>query len=73
MLKYKSKEKKENTGTDLRDEELTEYEQLLKELIERYEESERRTEESANYKKVKVQEDKKKAMDMREKARKGIM
>ena len=51
MLKYKSKPKKEINETGLGGEELTKYEQLLKDPIERYEESERKPEESASYKK----------------------
>ena len=51
MLKYKSKPKKEINETGLGGEELTKYEQLLKDPIERYEESERKSEESASYKK----------------------
>ena len=54
MLKYKSKPKKEINETGLGGEELTKYEQLLKDPIERYEESERKSEESASYKKPKT-------------------
>ena len=43
------------------------YEQLLEDLIEKYEESERKTEESSSDKKVQDQEDKKKAMHIRKK------
>ena len=68
MRKYKSKARKAITGTSLGREELTEYKQLLEDLIERYEESERRTEESSGDKKVQSQEDKNNAMDMRQKA-----
>ena len=51
MLKYKSKPKKEINETGLGGEELTKYEQLLKDHIESYEESERKSGESASYKK----------------------
>ena len=51
---------KEIAGTGFGGEELTEYEQLLEDLIEWYEESQRRTEESSSYQKVQSQEDKKK-------------
>ena len=64
MQKYKSKARKEVAGSGLGGEELTEYKQLLEDLIEKYEESKRRTEESSSDKKVQGQEDKKKAMDM---------
>ena len=40
MQKYKSKARKEIAGTGLGNEKLTEYKQLLEDLIERYEESE---------------------------------
>ena len=61
MRKYKSKARKEIAGSRLGEEEPNDYEQLLQDLIERYEESERRTEESSSDEKV--QEVKKKAMD----------
>ena len=53
MLKYKSKPTKEITETGLGGDERTKYEQLLKDPNERYEESERKSEESASYKKPK--------------------
>ena len=68
MWKYKSKTRKEIAGSGLGGEVLNECEQLLEDLIERYEESERRIEESLSDKKVQDQEDKKKAIDMRQKA-----
>lgn len=45
MRKYEPKARKEIAGTGLGGEERTEYEQLLKDHIERYEESERRRKE----------------------------
>ena len=66
MGKYKSKARKEIAGTGLAGEELTENEQFLEDIIERYEQSERRIEESLFDKKVQSQEDKKK--DMQQKA-----
>ena len=64
MRKYKSKGRKEINGTGLGWEELYEYKQLLEDFVERYEESERGTEESSSDKKVLDQENKKKAVDM---------
>ena len=64
MQKYKSKGRKEINGTGLGCEELYEYKQLLEDFVERYEESERGTEESSSDKKVLDQENKKKAVDM---------
>ena len=60
MRKYKSKARQKIAGSGLGGEELNEYEQLLEDLIEKYEESERRKEESSSDKKVQGQEDKKK-------------
>ena len=66
MGNFKSKARKVIAGTGLAAEELTEYEQFLEDIIERYEQSERRIEESLFDKKVQSQEDKKK--DMQQKA-----
>ena len=66
MGKYKSKARKEIVVTGLAGEELTKYEQFLEDIIERYEQSERRIEEGLFDKKVQSQEDKKK--DMQQKA-----
>ena len=65
--KILSKARKVIAGTGLGDEGLTEYEQPLEELTERYEESERRTVETLSDKKVQSQEDKKKAIDIQQK------
>ena len=69
--KILSKARKVIAGTGLGDEGLTEYEQPLEELTERYEESERRTVETLSDKKVQSQEDKKKAIDIQQKEMHG--
>ena len=65
MGKYKSKARKEIAGTGLAGEELTENEQFLEDIIERYEQSKRRIEESLFDKKVQSQQDKRRICNKR--------
>ena len=64
MRKYKAKIRKEVQGTGLGGQELTEYETLLKDLIERYEESELKSEQEVAHKKS-IKKDKQTALDIR--------
>ena len=68
MKSYKAKTRKEVQGTGLAGEELTEYEMILEDLIERFEESDRNTEEESDKKRAKGKDDKEKAQDIRNKA-----
>ena len=59
MKRYKSKTRQEVKGTDLGGEELSENEQLLEDLTERFEESERRTEADTEKRQFAIENEKK--------------
>ena len=67
MSKYKAKIRKEVQGTGLGGQELTEYETLPEDLIERYEESELKSEQEVTDKKS-IEKDKQTALDIRKTA-----
>ena len=67
MRKCKAKIRKEVQGTDLGGQELTEYETLLEDLIERYEESELKSEQEVADKKS-IEKDKQTALHIRKTA-----
>ena len=68
MKRYKSKTRREVTGTGVGGEELSENEQLLEDLIERFEDSERRTEADTQKKQSDIENEKKKAQEREKKA-----
>ena len=67
MRKYNAKIRKEVQGTGLGGQELTEYETLLEDLIERYRESELKSEQEVADKKS-IEKDKQTALDIRKTA-----
>ena len=67
MKRCKSETTREVKGTGLRGEELSKNEQLLEDLIERFEESERRTEADTQKRQSDIKNQKKKAQEMRKK------
>ena len=67
MRKYNAKIRKEVQGTGLGGQELTEYETLLEDLIERYRESELKSEQEVADKKS-IKKDKQTALDIRKTA-----
>ena len=67
MRKYNAKIRKEVQGTSLGGQELTECETLLEDLIERYEESELKSEQEVTDKKS-IEKDKQTALDIRKTA-----
>ena len=67
MRKYKAKIRKEVQGTGLGGQELTEYKTVVEDLIERYEESELKSEQEVTDKKS-IEKDKQTALDIRKTA-----
>ena len=67
MKMYKSKTRREVKDTGLGSEELSENEQLLENLTERFEESEHRTEVDAPKRQSNIENEKKKAQEIRKK------
>ena len=67
MKKYKSKTRQEVKSTGPGGEEVSENEQLLDDLIERFEESERRTETDTKQGQSDIENAKKKAQEIRKK------
>ena len=72
MKKCKSKTRQVVIGTGLRGEELSEDEQLPEDLTERFEESERRTEANTQKRLFHIENEKKKAQEMRRKEWKDL-
>ena len=68
MKSYKSKTKQEVKGIGLGGEELSENEQLLEDLTERFEKSERRTEADTQKRQFDFKNEQKKAQEIRKKA-----
>ena len=65
MKRYKSKTRREVKGTGLGGEELSENEQLLEDVIERFAESQRRTKADTEIRQSYIENAKKKAQEMR--------
>ena len=65
MKRCKSKIRREVKCTGLRDEEVSENEQLLEDVIERFEESERRTKADTQKRQTYIENEKKKVQEMR--------
>ena len=67
MKRYQSKTRLEIKGTDLGEENLSENKQLLEDNTERFEESKRRSKADTQKKTVYIENEKKKAHEMRKK------
>ena len=70
MKRYQSKTRLEIKGTDLEEENLSENKQLLEDKTERLEESKRRSKADTPKKTVYIENEKKKAHEMRKKQQK---
>ena len=68
MKRFKAKTRKEVAATGLGGDEPTEYEILVEDLTERFEESDRKMEQDSEAKKSRVESEKNKALEMRQKA-----
>ena len=72
MKRYKSKTRREVKGTGLEGEELSENEQLLEDLIDRFEESEHRTKVDTQKRQSYIVNEKNKSQEMRKKQWKNL-